>query len=418
MITLSVFILSYLLFALFSTGRAWIALAGAFILLLFGAISPLQMLTFVNWNVIALFLGTLILAELFMLSGMPELLAELLVKRTSTAKGAVLAITFLSSLLSIFVENVAVVLLLAPICLKVCQRVQISPVKPLLFLAIFSNIQGTSTLIGDPPSMIFGSYMKMSFLDFFFYQGKISIFFFVQFGALAAFLVAAYLLRKEKNKNSPLPVDSLKSFIPSLLLIVFVFLLSIATLFDPEFTYFAGSAAMSMALVGLIWLRVGPKWCSPAKLIQLLDWDTTFFLVGIFILVGALISAGWLETLAAHLAELLSGHLLLTFITILLISVSVSAFVDNVPYLLAMIPVVSSLAIKIEASETLLLFTLLIGSCLGGNITPIGASANIVAVGILQKEGYPISFKEFTKIGLPITLAAVAASSAALWFLL
>jgi Na+/H+ antiporter NhaD/arsenite permease-like protein len=415
MIALATFILCYICFVLFGTKRAIIAMIGAAILLLTRTVSPPDAVALVHWNVVGLFFGTLILAELFMQSHMPAVMAEWVVNRTKTARGAVVAIAALASVISIFVENVAVVLLIAPIAIKLCEKIKLSPIKPIIFLAIFSNIQGTATLIGDPPSMILAGYLKMNFMDFFIYQGKTSIFFFVQAGALAALLLAAWMMHRHKEPIQLVAVEQPRSLIPSCLLFLLVALLTLASLIDPNFTWFAGASAMSLAAAGLIWYVLGPRWTSVAILIKQLDWDTSIFLIGVFILVGALIEANWITAFAEGISPYLEGNLLWTYFLIITFSVVISAFIDNVPYLLAMIPVVQNISDRINAPIPLLIFALLIGSCLGGNITPIGASANIVAMGILKKHGHIVSFNAFTRIGIIITLAAVAASSLSLW---
>ncbi len=413
MMSLIIFVICYTLFIFFSQKRPQIALVSAVALVATRTINPIQFFTFVEWNIITLFLGTAILAELFMLSKMPAVLAEWVVDRTTTARGAVLGICLLSSILSIFVENVAVVLLIGPIAYKICERVGINPVKPLIFIAIFSNIQGTATLIGDPPSMILASYMNMSFLDFFIYKGKISIFFFVQAGALAGLLVAGWLLRKETQPIAQVPQEKPLSLVPSYLLGLLVIVLSIASLVDPHFGWFAGTSAMAIGILGIVWFALHAKWIPTKTMLTQLDWGTTIFLASVFILVQALINDGWLDLLAQSIDSYATEHLLETFVLILLLSILISAFVDNVPYLLAMIPVVQTIS-KGQHLE-LLMFALLIGACLGGNIVPFGASANIVAVGFLKRHNHPVSFLEFTNLGILLTAASVVASSIFLW---
>ncbi|GAB4227032.1 MAG: SLC13 family permease [Chlamydiales bacterium] len=418
MLTLITFITCYALFAIFGSWRAVIAVTGALLLLFSGVVNLHQAVTeLIYWNVVALFLGTVILAEIFMQSRMPAVIAEWFVDKAPTARSAIIIVCLLSSFLSAFVENVAVVLIVAPITITLCNKVGISPVRPIIFLAMFSNVQGTATLIGDPPSMILGGYMKMGFNDFFFYQGKLSIFFIVQVGAIAATFFVAWILRDIKSPISLIPVETPRSYIPSLTLIFFVIGLAFGSKFDPDFKWFAGTYALFLAVVLSIWYELKARWTTFSILLRQLDWDTTFFLTGLFILVGALKKAGWIDMLSFHLAQILDHDLAITFIAIIVISIVISAFVDNVPYLLTMIPVVQNIADTQGHPITLLVFALLVGSCLGGNITPIGATANIVAVGILQKEGHPISFGRFVKYGLPFTLIAVTASGLTLWFI-
>jgi Na+/H+ antiporter NhaD/arsenite permease-like protein len=168
-------------------------------------------------------------------------------------------------------------------------------------------------------------------------------------------------------------------------------------------------------IVCLIWDKLVNKE-SIIKTVRALDWDTTLFLVGIFVLVGSITATGWIETIADGLSKVVGTNIFFGYTLIVFASVIVSAFVDNVPFLAAMLPVAISMADKLNMNPSLFLFGLLIGASIGGNITPIGASANIVACGLLKKEGYDVKFRDFAKIGLPFTLAAVIAAYLFVWF--
>ncbi|MDZ4199177.1 MAG: SLC13 family permease [Kiritimatiellia bacterium] len=416
-VPVGVFLLCYALFVILPRRRSWIACGGAVLLMLTGALTWREaLLKHVNWNVTALFFGTLILAELFMQSRMPAVLAERLVRRTRTILGAMLALCALTSFLSMFLENVAVVLIVAPIALSLTQTLGLSPVRLLIAVAICSNLQGTATLIGDPPSMILAGHMKLSFNDFFIYQGRLSIFFAVQAGAVASMLVLAWIMRRHHEPIQWPAVESSRSFVPSALLLILMGGLSVASFFDPEFLWLAGTWTLVLAAIGLFWHRQVARWGSARKLVQTLDWDTTFFLIGVFILVGALSESGWLSRLADLLATTVGGNRFAAFVSLVALSVLLSGFVDNVPFLLAMIPVADQMAGRLSAPPALLLFGLLIGSCIGGNITPIGASANVVTVGILRRQGHIVRFGEFMRIGIPFTIAAVLAACLVVWF--
>jgi Na+/H+ antiporter NhaD/arsenite permease-like protein len=418
-VALAVFVVCYALFALLPRGRSWVACGGALALVLAGVVTWHDaFFAKVHWNVIALFFGTLILAELFMQSRAPAVLAEMFVDRAKTARGAMVAVCVLSSALSAFVENVAVVLLVAPVALSLCEKLNARPVKLLILIATFSNLQGTATLIGDPPSMILGGYMKMSFNDFFVYHGRPGIFFAVQIGAAAAVAVAWWLLRDHKEPAEVLAVEKLRSWVPSILMIALMVGLSLCSTFDPDFKWLAGTMTLALAAVGLVWfMRLTPRWGSTREMIKTLDWDTTLFLMGVFVLVGGLTDSGWLDRAAEWMTAHFGDNLLEAFITIVVVSVVISAFVDNVPYLLAMIPVTQKVADTLGAPVPLLMFGLLIGACLGGNITPIGASANVVSIGILRKAGHPVGFKEFMSVGIPFTIAAVTAACLFTWWI-
>jgi Na+/H+ antiporter NhaD/arsenite permease-like protein len=264
--------------------------------------------------------------------------------------------------------------------------------------------------------MILAGYMRMGFWDFFAYEGRPGIFFAVQIGAVASLLVLAWLFRQHRTKSVLLAQEKARSWVPASLLGLLVIGLSFATLFDPEFMWFAGTYTLILGAIALIWFRGIARWGSVRKLAKTLDWDTTFFLIGIFVLVGGLSDSGWMDKLASGMVGWVGSNAALAFTVIVVFSVIVSGFVDNVPFLLVMIPVAQKVADQIGAPVPLLMFGLLIGACLGGNLTPIGASANVVTLGILKKRGYQVGFKEFMRIGIPFTVAAVVSACAFVWW--
>lgn len=415
-VSLGIFILCYILFVVFSNRRSWVACGGSLALILFGALGVHEaLLVKVNWNVMGLFFGTLILAELFMLSRVPAVMAEWLVDRAGTARSAMIFLCVLSGAISMFVENVAVVLLVAPVALSLADKLKMNPVRLLIGIAVSSNLQGTATMIGDPPSMILAGYLRMGFFDFLVYQGRPGIFFAVEIGALASLVVLGFLFREHKESIQLIAVEKARSWVPAILLLLLIAGLSVSTIFDPEFAWFAGVFTLVIALMGTLWYGQFAKWGTTRELFRALDWDTTFFLIGVFILVGALSDSGWLDKLADAISSSVGSSILLAFISIVALSVVVSGFVDNVPFLLAMIPVVQKVADRMQTPVTLLIFGLLIGACLGGNLTPIGASANVVTLGILRKRGYRVSFSRFMGVGIPFTVAAVLAGCLFVW---
>jgi Na+/H+ antiporter NhaD/arsenite permease-like protein len=371
----------------------------------------------ISWNVMGLFFGTLILAEIFMMSRVPAVMAEWLVDKAKSTRGAMLILCALAGFISMFVENVAVVLLLAPVALSLSDKLKISPVPLMIGIAISSNLQGTATMIGDPPSMILAGYMRMGFWDFFLYEGRPGIFFAVEIGALASLLVLAWAFRHHRTKSTLLVQETARSWVPASLLGLLVVGLSFATLIDPEFKWFAGAYTLALSAIAVIWYRGVVRWGRLRELAKTLDWDTTFFLIGIFVLVGGLSDSGWMDKLAAGMSGWVGSSALLAFVVMVLFSMVISGFVDNVPFLLVMIPVAQKVADQMGAPVPLLMFGLLIGACLGGNLTPIGASANVVTIGMLRKRGCHVGFKEFMSIGVPFTLAAVAASCLFVWWI-
>ncbi len=416
LIALFIFLFAYLLFICLPNRRTIIALAGGLLLILTGVLSLKSAFLAVNWNVMGIFVGTLIIADIFMQSRVPAAIAEVIVDKAKDTAWAILFICILSGFISAFVENVATVLIVAPIALALARKLKINPVKMMIAIAISSNLQGAATLIGDPPSMLLGGFAKMNFGDFFFYQRRPGIFFAVELGALTSFFVLYFIFSGHKEKTQLLRVEKIRSWVPTSLLVALIACLALSSFFDTGFSYLAGIICMVFGIIALIWEKFVNK-SSMIKGIKALDWDTTFFLLGIFVIVGSITLTGWIEVLAGFLAQVVGGNIFLGYTLLVFISVAVSAFVDNVPFLAAMLPVAISMSDKLHIHPALFLFGLLIGASLGGNITPIGASANIVSCGLLKKEGYAVSFKDFARIGVPFTLAAVLPAYLLIWFI-
>jgi len=423
-IVLVIFSISYLGIISFSRKKTWFAGAGAFFIILstafFNTSSQNGVLKFViqsiNWNVLGIFLGTLLIAEAFIESKVPALIAHYLVSISKNAGIAILFICIMASLLSAFIENVATVLIVAPIALAISERQKISPVPFLIGIAISSNLQGTATLVGDPPSMILAGYMKMNFNQFFFLKGKPGIFFAVQAGALVSFFILYLFFRKYKTPVLSSEKEKVISWFPTVLILLMIILLAFSSIFDPEFLYLGGIICMVLGILAGFWFIWGEK-CSKRELFRKIDIDTLIFLSSIFILVGSLIRAGVMDNMATLILRYVGEDIFFIYTFIVWFSVFISAFVDNVPYVTAMIPVAIIISERLGTSPYLLVFGLLIGSCLGGNITPVGAAANVVSVSILKRRGYHVSLSEFMKIGLPFTLGATASAYFLLWFL-
>jgi Na+/H+ antiporter NhaD/arsenite permease-like protein len=415
-ITAVLFVLAYILFIFLPHRRTIVAIAAAALTILLGAISFKVAFFAINWNVMGIFVGMLVVADVFMESKVPAYLAELIVDKARNTAWAILALCAMTGFISAFVENVATVLIVAPIALSLAKKINLNPVKMMIAIAISSNLQGTATLIGDPPSMLLGGFAKMNFMDFFFYKGKPSIFFAVEIGAIFSFFVLFFFFRDQRHKAELIPVEKVRSWIPTYFLIALIILLAGSSFFDTGFSFVAGALCMIFAVIAVAWEKTTYK-RSVVEVLKSLDWDTTFFLVGVFVLVGAITETGWIETISETLSNLVGSNIFMGYTLLVFVSVVVSAFVDNVPFLAAMLPVAISMSERLGVDPSLFLFGLLIGASLGGNITPIGASANIVACGLLKKEGYHVTFREFAIIGLPFTFAAVTAAYLFIWFI-
>jgi len=374
----------------------------------------------IQWNVLGLMTGMMVLSVIMEQSHLPDVLAERLVERSGNARVALFLVVMLTGFFSIFLCNVSCVLLVAPVALSLTRKLGMSPVKPLICLAIASNLQGVATLIGDPPSMLMAGHMKLTFNDFFVYQGRPGIFWAVQAGAVASMAVVYMVLRPFSKRIDIHETLKPRSWVPAILLGILIVILAGASSVDRDFTWFAGTAGVVTAAIAAVWYVKAAAWGGWKSLLRSVDWQSIVFLVGMFIMVQSLSDAGWLQKIAAGIAGAAGGSQLFAFVLVVGVSVLVSGLVDNVPFLVAMIPVADSVARSFSPEGgfekvPLMMFGLLAGACLGGNITPIGAAANVVAIGILRKEGYSVSFREFMRIGLPYTILAVLAGCTLIW---
>ena len=437
-IVLIVAVIMYLLVILKQDKKVWFTTGAALLLVALGTVFPGAIFndgnggasetgrlfavthslgTLINWNVLMIYIGSMIIAALFIYSKVPARIADSIVEKSPGSGIAIIMILAMTGIISIFVENVATVLVMAPIALALSKKLKLNPTYFLSGLAVMSNLEGTATLVGDPPSMIFASFAGYTFNDFFFYGGRISIFFFVQTGLIAGCIFFYMYFRNAREKTA---VDRTKvvSFVPAVLLVAMIAGLALLSFLHFDWQYGSGVYVMVLGIIGIVWYVLSQKRSGEevSTLIKELDWETIFFLCGIFVVVGAISETGLLKEFAAFLADVTGGNKFFGFVLILLVSILISGFVDNVPYIIVMLPVAADLALNLGIHKELYMFALLIGSCLGGNLTPFGASANVVAMGILKKEGYPISFKGWLKIGAPFTFVTTLSAALFLWF--
>ncbi|GHV83565.1 arsenic transporter [Spirochaetia bacterium] len=352
-------------------------------------------------------------------SKVPARIADNIVNASPNTGIAIVIILIITGLISAFVENVATVLVMAPIALSLCKKINMKPTYFMAGLAVMANLQGTATLVGDPPSMIFASFAHYGFNDFIVYAGKPSIFFVIQIGMLAGAAYFYFIFAKNSKTKIDVQKENIISIFPTILLILMIiFLAACSFIFNSGVTLTAGLSVLALGAAGILWYALVRKENAAAvkKLIFGLDWETILFLIGIFIVIGGLEATGLLVDFANVLEGIIGSNVLLGFVIIIFVSIIISGFVDNVPYIIAMLPVAATLTVNLGIRQELFLFALLVGSCLGGNLTPFGASANIVAVGILKKEGCPLSFAGWLKIGVSFTFITTAAAALFLWF--
>ncbi|MGM9606045.1 MAG: SLC13 family permease [Oscillospiraceae bacterium] len=414
---LILFAVTYFLMLVFSKYRPYIALASGLIFMLTGMLPAGEILSSIDFNVLLMIIGTMGLVALFIESKMPSLLADLIMEKVPNVQWAAVALALFAGIISAFVDNVATVLMIAPVALEICKKLDTNPVPFIIGIAVSSNLQGAATLVGDTTAIMLGSYADMSFLDFFWYKGRPSIFFAVEIGAVLSAAILAYLFRKEKGripKGAPRTVVT--DYVPTVLLAGAIVLLILASFLPSKPSITNGLICCALMVIGIIYNFARKRKLSAIlEPLKAIDYETIGLLLGLFVMIGGITAQGVIDAAADLLAKAGGGNVFFLYTVIVWASVLISAFIDNIPYVATMLPVVSGLAAALHIDPTLLYFGLLSGATLGGNITPIGASANITGIGILRKEGYEVKNWDFMRIGLPFTLAAILPAYIYLW---
>ncbi|MBT9176582.1 MAG: putative transporter [Firmicutes bacterium] len=408
-----VFAVTFLLFILNRDRALLYVWGGSLVLLALGVITARDAWQALNWNVLGIFFGTMILAELFVLSQAPAFLATKMVNAAGSAPVALLAIVAFAGALSAFIENVAAVFIAAPLALETAKRVKVSPVPVLIAVATVSNLQGVATMIGDSPSMMLATAARMTFADFFWMQGRPGIFFAVQLGAIAAGAIMYLFFRGAQGRAGKKAAPKVSSWTPALFIVLLVLTLAASSFIPDRPDALPGLITASFGVLALLWNSRRELFTME---LTKLDWQTFFLLAGLFVLISGLSVSGVVATVADYMSAFAGESILTAFVMIVVVSVAVSAFVDNIPYTIAMLPVTQLLAERMGVNPLPLLFALVLSTSLGGNITPIGASANVVAVGMLKRHGYKVSLLEFFRIGFPVTVAAVTLGTLFIWF--
>ena len=416
---LILFAITYVLMLAFSKYRPYIALASALVFIVTGMLPLDQIVSSIDWNVLLMIAGTMGLVQLFIDSHMPARLADMIMARVPNVQMAAVALALFAGVISAFVDNVATVLMVAPVALAICKKLHTNPVPFIIGIAVSSNLQGAATLVGDTTAIMLGSYANMSFLDFFWYKGRPGIFFAVELGAVFAALILAWLFRKEKKPiDRTTELTPVTDYVPTVLLAGMIALLIAASFIPNKPDITNGLICVALFVIGMIYTyartRKVEAFTGPIKSI---DFETIGLLLGLFLVIGGITNMGVVDAAAGLLARMGGGNVFVIYTAIVWASVLFSAFIDNIPYVATMLPVVTGLASTLGIDPTLLYFGLLSGATLGGNMTPIGASANIAGIGILRREGHEVKTSDFCRIGIPFTLAAVIPAYIYFWVL-
>ena len=418
-IAIILFILMYVVMIAKTEWRLYAIWGVAVLFVLFGILqrNPLYWLSVINWNVIMMIGGTMVIVYYFIESKMPNRLAEIILEKCPTVMWVIILMSLFAGAVSAFIDNVATVLMIAPVGLAICKKLKISPVSMLLAIAVSSNLQGAATLVGDTTSIMLGAYAKMNFMQFFFMHGKPGIFFAVELGALLTVPVMLFLFH---DLNQPVEAEEktkVEGIFPTIALCGVVVCLIIASFIPNTPSTINGIICVVIALLCMavdFKMKKMPE--NIRKAILSIDFETLCILTGLFLVIQGITDVGIIDMVANGIAKVGGKNIFLLYTIIVWGSVLFSAFVDNIPYVATMLPIITGISQLLGIEPYLLYFGLLSGATLGGNITPIGASANITAVGMLKQNGYTVKFSDFMKIGLPFTFVAVMAGYLFIWF--
>lgn len=413
----SILIVAYVFIAWEKISKVTVALIGACLTLFLGLLSSEKIpealdkyfINSVDFNVIFLLVSMMIIVHICARSGMFKWLANEILKLTKGKPKLVLfSLALFTAIASAFLDNVTTVILVMPITFQACKKLELDPIPFLITEVLCSNIGGTATLIGDPPNIIIGSAAGFSFMDFVKeLTGVVLVIFLVAVGILL------FIFRKEL-KSSPekmelvSQIDNSRAITSKALAVRSGIVLGLVILgfMTHDLTHIP---TYLIAMIGASVLLIFEK---PAKLLMNVEWNTIFFFIGLFIIIGGLEAAGGIDLMARWLLEVTKGSQEATAMIILWASGILSGIIDNIPYTATMAPMLAAIQ-NIEGASYVhpLWWCLALGACLGGNMTIIGAAANVIVSETAQKKGHPISFMRYLKYGLSITLLALLIST-------
>jgi Na+/H+ antiporter NhaD/arsenite permease-like protein len=419
-IAITVFVVAYALIASDRINKTLVALCGAAIVLALGIVDAEHAFfsheTGIDWNVIFLLFGMMIIVGVLRQTGVFEYVAIWAAKR---ANGSPLRIMILLVIVTAFasalLDNVTTVLLIAPVTLLVCDRLAINPIPFLIAEVLASNIGGASTLVGDPPNIIIASRAGLTFNDFLVHMLPIVLVVMVVFIAILPFVFRGSFGVDASRVADVMSLNEREAIRdPALLIKCGAVLVAVFAAFIGHSVLHIEPAVVALLGAGVLILisRLEQR-----DYLASVEWETLMFFAGLFIMVGALVKTGVVEALARSAIEFTDGNALLTVMLILGVSAPVSGIIDNIPYTATMTPIVSELAASMPdmAHPNALWWALALGADFGGNLTAVGASANVVMLGIARRAGNPISFWEFTRRGVLITVLSIALSAVYLW---
>jgi Na+/H+ antiporter NhaD/arsenite permease-like protein len=419
-IAITVFVVAYLLIATEKIPKTAAALGGAAIVLGLGVVGSEEAFysheTGVDWDVIFLLLGMMIIVGVLRKTGVFEYTAIWAAKR---AQGSPLRIMILLVLItavaSALLDNVTTVLLIAPVTLLVCDRLDINPVPFLIAEVFASNIGGAATLIGDPPNIIIGSRAGLTFNDFLVHMTPIVVIELIVFTLILPRLFRGSFTVDPERAAGVMELTEREAISdPRLLVTCGAVLLVVFTAFVTHSVHHVEPSVVALLGAGVLVLLSQSK---PKDYLASVEWETLLFFAGLFIMVGAMVKTGVIGELAELATDATGGDALTAVMLILVVSAVLSGVIDNIPYVATMSPLVAELVAGVDnpTHAEALWWSLALGADFGGNMTAIGASANVVVLGIALRNGTPISFWEFTRKGIVVTAITIALAAPYLW---
>lgn len=386
--------------------RAVVAMAGAILMIVLGIIDFDTSISYIDFNTIGVLTGMMMFVGVVEKSGLFEFIA---IKSAKIAKGnpwrIMIAFAVVTAMLSALLDNVTTVLLIGPVTFMICKMLNVNPVPYLMIEIMSSNIGGTSTLIGDPPNIMIGSATGLNFLDFISNLSIPVIAILFMTIICFRFLYGRKFSVDKEAVEEVMALDEKKAIKDKGLFkksVVMIVLVALGFVLHGEIGLESSVIALSAAAIMLIISRQNVE-----EIVCHIEWPTILFFIGLFVVVGGLEEEGIISALANFIMTATNGQVVLTMLLLLWISAVASSILDNIPFVATLIPVI----LTIEANgvdATCLWWALSLGACLGGNGTLIGASANVVLSGISKKEGYPITFLGYLKLGFPMMLLSVA----------
>ena len=421
----TIVIVCYLILFTEKLNRAVVALLGAAIMVFSGVLTQTTAFKGIDFNTLALLIGMMTIVNICEKSGMFQYVAIWGVKKVKASpRGLLVVLAVVTTFFSAFLDNVTTVLLIAPVTFQVTKKLGINP-YPYLILEIFaSNIGGTATLIGDPPNILIGSALNLSFMDFVYELTPVVITVMVILLLIFDFFWGRRLVSTTARKNKVMKIDEKASITDWHLLwkCLFVLFCVIAAFISAEHLHIANG---TIAICGAATLLMLYTWGNEhsvrenktTEILSLVDWTTIFFFSGLFVIVYGLEETGVLKMLGNYFVHLTEGNISHTMLLIVWVSAIVSAVIDNIPFVATMIPMLKSMEESLGGREVMMpvWWALSLGACFGGNGTLIGASANVIVAGMAQREGHPISFIGFLKWSIPVMLMSVAVACAWLY---